>query len=434
MNSLRNLSKITLLSLAITSTFLIGCDSDNNSEELARAVELEKLRANGTIIEEFEITNGQTRLKAGETHQLKAIGTDSKGDTRDVTSELIAWTSSDVTIATVNSNGLVTGVANSAINQGKVTITATTINDILGEGEMSVSDVAVSSITLKQTSPETGDIHTCIDASISGDVRYDDDYLSLNTVKDMIFTVDEQTTAIIDKNGMLYTSAEGIENTTITATIDAINTQLTVTADPKDLKTIDILLAEKITTLITLNIGERVQVNAQAKLIETVSTETFDIDPSIEWQQQDTGLTGITATGINKGTILALKAGITELLGVCGGKNAKAILEVKGDAKLEGTQINEDGVGVDDAIIIAPLKSVELTLTANYDVAPTSLNVSEFANWDLIGNDIAKIELISSGLNTAHYKLTSTSASEGSVVLLVTYDGIVSSVRIDVEK
>ena len=430
MKTLPNLSKITLLGLAITSTLLTGCDSDNNSEELARAVELEKLRANGTIIEEFEITNGQMRLEAGETHQLIAIGLDSKGDTRDVTAELTSWSSSDITIATVNSNGLVTGVKNSEIDQGKVIITGTTINDILAEGEISISDVGVSAITLKQTSPETGHIHTCIDASISGDVRYEDDYLSLNTVKDMTFTLDDQTSAVIDKKGVLYTSAEGIENTTITSSIGAINAQLTVTADPKDLDTINILLSEEITTSITLSMGERVKVNAQAKLIETVSTETFDIDPTIDWQQRDTGLTGITNAGVNKGTILALKAGITELLGVCGGKDAKVILTVKGDAKLTDTQINEG----EENIILKPLASTELTLTANYDASPTNVNVSEFANWEIIGNDIVKLELISSGLSSAHYKITSTSVSEGSIILSVIYDGIVNSVKIDIEK
>ncbi len=430
MNSLRNTSKIALLSLAITSTFLTACDSDNNSAELARAVELEKLRASGTIIEEFEITNDQIRLKAGENHQLVAIGIDSKGNQRDVTSELATWSSSDATIATVSSSGLVTAVKSSAIDQGKVTITGKSINDISGHGEISVSDVAVSAITLNQTSPATGHIHTCVDATISGDVRYEDDYLSLNTVKNMTFTVDEQTSAVIAQNGTLYTSAEGIENTTITSKIDTVSAQLTVTADPKDLDTIDILQDDTIKTVITLNIGERIKVNAQANLIETVSKDIFDIDPSVTWQQQDTDLTGITGSGINKGTILALKAGVTELSAVCGGKSSKAILEIKGDAKLEGTQIN-DG---EDTITIAPLKSVVLTLTANYDLAPTSLNVSEFANWEIIGNDITEMELISSGLSSAHYKLTSTSASEGSVVLLVSYDSIVSSVRIDIEK
>jgi hypothetical protein len=430
MNSLPNLSKITLLGLAITSTFLTGCDSDNNSDELARAVELEKLRANGTIIEEFEITNGQMRIEAGETHQLIAIGLDSKGNTRDVTSELTAWSSSDETIATVSSKGLVTGVKNSDIDQGKVTITGTTINDILGEGEISISDVAVSSITLKQTSPETGHIQTCIDASISSDVRYTDDYLSLNTIKDMTFTLDNQTSAVIDTNGMLYTSAEGIENTTITSTIGAITAELIVTADPKDLDTIDILLADEIQTVINLNIGDRIKVNAQANLLDTVSTETFDIDPSIDWQQLDNGLTGITNTGENKGTILALKAGVTELLGVCGGKDAKVILTVKGDAKLTDTQVNEG----EDIITIKPLASAELILTGNYDASPTSVNVSEFAKWEIIGKDIVELELISAGLSSAHYKITSTSTSEGSVVISVIYDGIVNSVQIDIEK
>jgi len=432
MNLLHNLSKISVLTLAITSILLTGCDSDNNSAELARAVELEKQRNNGTIIESVTITNGQTRLKAGEKHQLTASGIDSKGETRDVTSELI-WSSSDESIASVNSKGVVTAVANSDVNQGIVIITGTTINDITGDGEISVSDVAVSEIRLEQTSPESGHIFTCIDANIKGDVTYKDGYISLSTVKDMTFTLDDQTSAVISEDGTLYTSAEGIENTTITSTISStsgdVSAQLTVTADPKDLNNIDILLDDETTTVITLTMGDRVQVNAQATLIETVSADTFNIDPSITWQQGDTDLTGITATGENKGTILALKAGVTELSAVCGGKEAKSLLEVKGDAKLETTQINE---GFDN-IILPPLKSVTLTLTANYDAAPTSLNVSEFAHWEVIGNDIVNIELMLPGTSNAYYKLTSTSANEDSVVLKVTYDEIVSSVRIDIE-
>jgi|GEM_PF-1235648 len=425
----KQFTKVATAILIATSTLLTACDNDNNSAELAKAVTLENLRSSGAIIESVTIVNDKTRLKAGDKYQLVAIGVDSNGEVRDVTNELTLWASSDNSIATVSNKGLVTAVANSDIDQGRVIITGTTINDIFGEGEMSVSNVAVSVITLKQTSPEVGNINTCIDANIKGDVTYEDGYISLNTVKDMSFTLDDSSSAVITEDGTLYTSAEGIENTTITSKIDNISDQLTVTADAKNLDTIEILLADEATTVITLNMGDRIQVNAQATLIESVSKDTFDIDPSITWQQRDTGLTGITATGENKGTLLALKAGVTELTGACGGVEAKAILEVKGEAKLESTQINEG----EDAIVIAPLKSVELTLTANYDIAPTTLNVSEFANWDIVGNDIVSIELISSGTSEAHYKLTSTSISEGSVVLLVTYDGIVSSVRIDIE-
>ena len=66
--------------------------------------------------------------------------------------------------------------------------------------------------------------------------------------------------------------------------------------------------------------------------------------------------------------------------------------------------------------------------------APTNINVSEFANWEVIGKDIVKLELISAGLSSAHYKITSTSVSEGSIVLSVIYDGIVNTVQVDIEK
>jgi uncharacterized protein YjdB len=211
MNRLPSKSLILIVNISLINIFISGCDSDNNSADLAKAVELEYLRANGTIIEEVEISNAQTRLRAGETHQLIATGLDSKGDSRDVTAELEAWASSDESIATVNNSGLVTGIATSTVNQGKVTITATTINGIEGTADISISDVKASAISLKQKSPATGNIQTCLEASIDGDVTYEDGYVSLNTIKDMSFTLNEQTSAVINNDGILYTSSETLE-------------------------------------------------------------------------------------------------------------------------------------------------------------------------------------------------------------------------------
>jgi len=436
MNLIRNLSKNTLLSLAITSTLLAGCDSDNNSAELARAIELEEQRTLGTLIESVTIVGAQTRLKADETHQLTATGIDSNGAVRVITSEL-TWSSSDTSIATVNSSGLVTAVANSDIDQGKVIITGTTIFDIIGEGEMSVSDVAVSTFTLKQTSPETGNINTCIDASIKGDVSYEDGYLSLDSVKDMTFTLDDQTSAAISTDGTLYTSAVDIENTTITSTIGSISAELIVTADPANLDTMDILMADEVTTAITLTMGDRIQVNAQANLIEAVSTESYNIDPSVNWLQRDTNLLGITETGDNKGSILALIPGTTELTATCGGKEAKTIIIVEGSAALTSMQVTDaDSAIVDNAITIAPLDTIDLTLTANYDATPTSLNISEYASWEVLGENVSgdtvSLELIDAGTSAAYYQLTSTSSSTGSVVISFTYEGETDSLTINI--
>ena len=418
MNRLPSKHLLLILHITVINILLSGCDSDNNSAELAKAVELEYLRANGTIIEEVEISNAQTRLRAGETHQLIAIGLDSNGESRDVTAELEAWSSSDESIATVDSNGLVTGVATSTANQGKVTITATTINGIDGTADISISDVNVSAINLKQKSPATGNIQTCIEASIDGDVTYEDGYVSLNTIKDMTFSVNEQSVAVIDNNGILYTSSDALENITVTATINDIDAQLLVQADPANLASIDILVANENTTSFSLNLGQRVKVSAEAKLFNASSEESFNIDPSIQWQQRDPGYTGITDEGANKGTILGLKQGFTELIATCGGKQAIAVVEINGDANLENIQINNG----EESIVIAPESSTSLTLTANYDGTPNSLNVSEFASWQFSDSNIISLELISAGLSSAYYRVTSNSSNAGSANIIVSYD------------
>ncbi|MBU1308077.1 MAG: Ig-like domain-containing protein [Gammaproteobacteria bacterium] len=423
-----NFQKLSFVAVLSISTLVTACGSDNNSDKLAKAVKLESERAKGTIIESVTIHGDSTRLKAGETHQLRASGVDSNNETRDITNEL-TWESSDTSIATVNNAGLVTAVANSDINQGIITITGTSINDISGEGEISVSDVAVKTISLKQVTPSSGNINTCIDAYISADVGYVDGYTSLNTTKDMSFSVDSDSSAVVTSDGALYTSAPQVESSTITARIGDIEGQLTVTADPVNLETLDVLFDDKVTRIITLNIGERINVNAQANLDPTVSTRQYQIDNSISWAQSDHRLIGITNSGENKGTILGLAQGVTTLIGSCGGKEAKATIEVKGQSTIDSIKINDGS----DIITIAPSESIELILTANYSSTPGSINVSEFAQWNLNGSDLFDTELTGLGTDKASFKLTSSANNKGSAIISVIYDNIISSVRINIE-
>ncbi|WP_024612732.1 Ig-like domain-containing protein [Pseudoalteromonas sp. TB64] len=424
MAKLHTLPKLSVIAVLLTG--IVGCGSDSESADLVKAVTLEKLRTEGTIIESVTIVNDQTRLRAGEKHQLSATGLDSNGETRNVTNEL-TWTSSNTDIATVSNSGLVTAVANLSANQGVVTITGTTINDISGDGEMSISDEAVTSIQLKQASPETGNINTCINASINGDVTYADGYISLNTVKDMSFALDDATTASIDSDGTLYTSSAEIETTSVTAKIGDITDQLTVTADPINLENIDVLVNDVATDIITLNVGSRLQVNAQASLVNEESA--FDIDSTISWSVPNTNNVGITTEDSENVTLFALKPGVTQLIGTCGGKQQVVAVEVTGSATLDSIQIN-DG---ESPLVLEPLQTIDLTLTANYSTSPSSLNVTEFADWSLNGSDIVSAEIIDPGTNQALYRITSKLSANGTAIVSVTYDGIISSTQINIE-
>jgi len=424
MAKLHTFPKLSVIAALLTS--IVGCGSDSESADLVKAVTLEKLRTEGTIIESVTIENDQTRLRAGEKHQLSATGIDSNGETRNVTNEL-TWSSSNTDIATVSNSGLVTAVANLSANQGIITIKGTTINDISGDGEMSISDEAVTSIQLKQASPETGNINTCISASINGDVTYADGYTSLNTVKDMSFELDDTTTASIASDGTLYTSSSEIETTSITANIGDVTDQLVVTADPINLESIDVLVNGDSKDIITLNVGSRLQVNAQASLVNDEST--FDINPTISWSVSDTTHVGITTEDSENVTLFALKPGVTQLIGSCGGKQQAVAVEVTGSATLDSVQIN-DG---ESPLTLTPLQTIDLTLTANYSTSPSSLNVTEFTDWSLNGSDVVNAEIIDAGTNQAVYRITSNSNTNGTVIVSATYDEVITNIQINIE-
>jgi len=416
-------------SICLASSIVIsGCDSDNNSEALAKAVKLESQRAKGTIIETVTIIGATTRLKVGETHQLSALGIDTNNDERDVTTEL-EWSSSDTSIATVNNKGLVTAVANSLEPKGKVVITGTTINDIFAIGEMSVSDEVISSLILRQSNPTTGDINTCIDANIVADVTYKDEYTSLNVTKDISFSVDENSSATIESGGILHTSSSAIEKTIVTGKVNNISNQISVVSDPKNLETIDVLVSDKVVSIITLNVGDRIKLQSQANLVSTVSETPINIDNNIILEAKDPDLAGITLNGITKGSLLALKPGVTQVYVTCGGVQGNATLEIKGDATLDTLLINEG----EESITLKAKSSVEIAITAQFKETTSDLNVTEFSELAFSDTELLTSELISTGTGTAKYKVTSTSSSTGEVVLTVSYDGKSSVVKLIIE-
>lgn len=424
-NKIKSNTIAYFIAVCLTSIMLYGCDTDNNASELSQAVAFEKLREQGLLIESLTINDDHIRLTKGETHQLSATALTNSGDVIDVT-ESIDWSSSDVSIATINEQGLVTAIANSSSNQGIVIIMGTSINGIVDEGEISVSDVAVSSINLIHPQPEEGTIDTCMATNITANLSYEDGYISMNTIKGMSFSLDSDTSATIDKKGTLYTSSPDIETTIITGTLDDITDSLTVIADPLNVGYLDILLDDTVTDDITLAMGERILVNGQATF--TNITLPSSIDNTISWSQESGDYLGITTTGDNKGTLIGLIAGTTQLVGSCGGNQTTATVSVTGEAELDSIKINK---GSD--ITLASSESVDLTLTAYYTDTPKSLNVSEFANWSVSDNSVVTVELIGLGTKKASYQLTNISKSTDEVIVSVIYAGESSTINITLE-
>ncbi|WDE06715.1 Ig-like domain-containing protein [Thalassomonas viridans] len=432
MNSGKNSAwpKAKKLALILPGLLLAGCNSGSSeSEELAKNVEIAVQTEKGTIIESFVISESEIVLKEDEQYQLSARGTDKNGNSRDITDEL-TWTSSNEAVAKVSSKGQVTGVSYSSET---VTITATTNTGAAAEVAVLVQDLTVESIAVKQKSPESGNVLTCIDASFAIDATYTNG-TTFERTSNITWSVDNTTTATIDTDGTLHTSSDSLEQTTISATYEGKSANLTVSADPVQLNSLDIRTqADEATTAISLAVGERVQLQSRAKLAGD-STE-YNADANINWQLTDSALAGITNSGGNNGQLLALKPGTTALTASCGGKTSSATITVTGDAALESLTLNQGDTAIGDdveSISINTGESVELSLDANFTGNDTGVNVTEFVTWSVNGSSLVTTEITSAGTENARYKLTGKSTT-GEVVITAVYDGSSKTIKLLIE-
>ena len=82
------------------------------------------LTVNSTALSSIAVTSDSTSITTGSSQQLTATGTYGDSTTADITASM-TWSSSDSTIATVDTAGVVTAGTVNGISAGTVTITAT---------------------------------------------------------------------------------------------------------------------------------------------------------------------------------------------------------------------------------------------------------------------------------------------------------------------
>ncbi len=197
----------------------------------------------------------------------------------DATDKTLTWTSSDPSVATVDSNGVVKG-----ISKGTVTITVTSSN-----GKKTTCTVTVSSNIVEVKEIKVDPTNTCIEVGSTGKINVSvlpEDA----TDKKITWVSSNPDVATVDSNGVI----KGVSEGTVTITAVSSNGKVattTVTVNPKKVAVSEVKVNP---TTITLNVDSTAQIKA------TVLPEDAT-DKTITWVSSDPSVAKVDSNGVVTG-------------------------------------------------------------------------------------------------------------------------------------
>jgi uncharacterized protein YjdB len=215
-------------------------------------------------------------LNSGQTSQLTATAKDQYGDV--ITTDAESWSSSNTSVATVSSSGLV-----KAVGSGSATITVT-VGGIQATASVTVSQAAVASVTVSptslsltagQSSPLTA---TAKDGSGNVLTGYPATWTSSNT-----------GAATVSSSGVVTGAAAGSATITVTIGGKSATASATVASSAPTVATVTVSPA-----------SDNVQVGNQVQLTATDKTSGGSVvsGQSVTWSSSNTAVATIASNGI----------------------------------------------------------------------------------------------------------------------------------------
>ena len=167
------------------------------------------------------ITPGTANILAKATQQFTAIATYSDNSTANVTTT-VAWTTSNASVATINSAGLATGVAS-----GSATVTGT-LSGVSGSANLAVTVPAATLASIAVT-PATATIAAKATQQFAATGTYSDGSTA-NITSTVSWTTSSAAVATVSASGLATGVAAG--SATVTASLSGVTGTATLTVTP----------------------------------------------------------------------------------------------------------------------------------------------------------------------------------------------------------
>ncbi len=320
------------------------------------------------------VTPPATNLPSGETQQLTATGTYSDASTKNLTAS-VAWSTSDSSIASVSSAGLVTAGGST----GLATITATDAStSIDGTAAITVLPAVLLAVTV---SPPAANLPSGETQQLTATGTYSDG-TTANLSDSVAWSTSASSTATVSSTGLVTAgSSTGLATITATDASTSIDGTAAITVLPA------VLLAISVTPPVT-NVPD-----GQTQQLEATGTysdgTTANITGDVTWSTSS----GTVATVSSSGLVTAK------------GTGAATITATDPTTSVEGVAAITVLPAVLVAISVAPLatnlpsgETQQLTATGDYSNG-TTVNLTSEVTWSTSATSTASVS--SKGLVTA---------------------------------
>ena len=259
------------------------------------------LTVNSATLSSIAVTPPDPNIPAGVPQQFTATGTYSDGMSYAITAQ-VAWSSSDILVATVNISGLAMAVA-----AGSAAITATS-GSISGSTSLTVNSATLSSISITPPTPSIQSIPAGVTQQFTATGTYSDG-ISYNITSQATWSASNTSVATVNSSGLAAGVAAG--SATITAASGSISGSTTLTATAATLSSIAVTMLNP-----TVTVGAIQQFTATGTYSDGTSR---DITLLITWSSSNAGVATVTTTGLAT-TVSAGSADITATYGSISGK------------------------------------------------------------------------------------------------------------------
>ncbi|MCG9790564.1 Ig-like domain-containing protein [Vibrio mediterranei] len=309
------------------------------------------------VVTSVQVTPSVGSVAKGQTEPLTAMAIYSDGSSSNVT-QRITWAPANPDIATVNPNGVLTGV-----NVGSTTIVAKLDGVESNPGTVTVTEAVLSTI---QVTPSPVAVAKGQQQVMLATASYSDGSSS-NVTQNVTWTPADSNLATVDPNGVL--TGVNVGSTTIVASLDGVESNV-----------LDVSVTNAVLTSINVTPNSIISIaKGQTEPLIAMGTysdsSTLNVTNSVTWSSTDTGVATVSPSG----TLSAVASGNSTVTAKLNGLDSNDVL-----VSVTAAIVTSVAVATDDdesSLITLPKgQTVQLKATAIYSDNSTSI-VTNTATW-----------------------------------------------------